>query len=556
MDNYNIVAALFEKAASQPDTLAIAIPTEPGKPLPDGPIPYREISFRELAYETNAISQGLLKSGFQPGDRVVLMVPPGLEFFTLSFAFLQAGIIPVLIDPGIGIKSLKACIGESEPVGFIGITKAHVARVLLGWGRASIRRKVTVGKRLFWGGKHLKDIRNLGETSATPSYFQPKPDDLAAILFTSGSTGLSKGVMYTHGNFRQQVEVIRDTFGIEPGEIDLPTFPPFALFNPTVGMSTILPDMDPTKPAQVDPVRITRAIEQFGVTNMFGSPALIDRVGRYVETHQVKAPTLRRVLSAGAPVPAKAMRRFAQLLEAPTQIFTPYGATEAMPIAKIGSDQLLRDDVQARTANGAGICLGKPVASVDLKVIRISDDPIGQWSDELLVEQGEIGEIVVKGKHVTHAYFHRDSATQLAKIRDGEGFWHRMGDLGYLDEVGDLWFCGRKAHRVKLEDKELYSVPCEYIFNQHPQVYRTALVGVHQQAVLCVEVDQEATQPDPEKIKRELLELAGAHEMTQDIRTILFHPSFPVDIRHNAKIFREKLKVWAEGKLEGDRGNK
>ena len=149
MESFNIVSAIFEMAASQPDTLAIALPAKPGKPLPkSGPIAYHEISFKKLASETNGISQGLLATGFSPGDRVLLMVPPGLEFFTLSFAFLQSGIIPVLIDPGIGIKKLKLCIDEVKPVGFIGITKAHVARVALGWGRSTIKKKVTIGPRI------------------------------------------------------------------------------------------------------------------------------------------------------------------------------------------------------------------------------------------------------------------------------------------------------------------------------------------------------------------------------------------------------------------------
>lgn len=546
METFNIVSAIFEMAASQPDTLAIALPAAPGNPLPkSGPIPYHEISFKKLASETDCISRGLLATGFKPGDRVVLMVPPGLEFFTLSFAFLQSGIIPVLIDPGIGIKKLKKCIGEVEPVGFIGITKAHVARVLLGWGKSTIKKKVTIGQRLFWGGGNFKKIKETGHTDAPARIFEAKPDDLAAILFTSGSTGVPKGVMYTHSNFHHQVKMIRQTFGMSPGEIDLPTFPPFAFFNPAAGLSTVIPDMDPTRPAHVDPERIIRALEQFKVTNMFGSPALIDRVGRYVEANNIKIPTLKRVISAGAPVPAKSLRRFSPMLNPGTQIFTPYGATEAMPVACIGSHHILKNEVQQRTESGGGICIGKPVENLEVRVIRISDEPIEVWSDELEVGVGEVGEIVVKGRNVTRAYFNRDADTKLAKIMEDKNFWHRMGDLGYKDSEGNLWFCGRKSHRVKLADKELYSVQCESIFNKHPQVHRTALVGVGNTAVLCVEIDKDIAKPNKEQIKKELLEWAAGNELTKDIWTILFHPSFPVDIRHNAKIFREKLAIWA-----------
>lgn len=546
MDAYNLASALFKMAASQPDTLAIAIPVAPGKPLPKrGPIPYKKISYKAFAEETNRISCGLLASGFKPGDRVVLMVPPGFEFLTLSFAFLQSGIIPVLIDPGIGIKNLKKCINEAEPVGFVGISKAHIARVLLGWGKSTIKKKITIGPRLFWGGQRLKKLKETSHSDDAIKCFDAQPDDLSAIFFTSGSTGVPKGVMCTHGNMHHQVEMIRRAYNMQPGEIDLPTFPPFALFNPTFGMSTIIPDMDPTRPANVDPERIIRVLQQFEVTSMFGSPALIDRVGRYGEANYVKLPSLKRVLSAGAPVPAKALKRFSTMLNPDTQIFTPYGATESMPVASIGSHHILQDAVQQRAGSGGGICIGKPVGDLEVRVISITDEPIADWSDELELSIGTIGEIVVKGKNVTRAYFNRDTATRLAKINDNDSFWHRMGDLGYKDSAGNFWFCGRKAHRVKLAGKELYSVQCESIFNKHLLVYRTALVGLGDKAVLCVEVDKEAVRPNLKQIKKELLQWAAGNELTKDIHTILFHPSFPVDIRHNAKIFREKLAIWA-----------
>ncbi|MEP7279696.1 MAG: fatty acid CoA ligase family protein [Bacteroidota bacterium] len=550
MTSYNLAYALYEMAAKQPDKMAIALPSAPGKPIPKkGSILYRIISFKSLANDTNCISQGLLAFGFKRGDRVILMVQPGLEFFTLCFALLQSGIIPVLIDPGIGIKYLKKCINESEPVGFIGIPKAHVARVVFGWGKKTIKKKITVGQKLFWGGGLFRNIKNASKPDTPPVWFDAKADDLAAILFTSGSTGVPKGVMYTHGNFYSQVDIIRNTFDVRSGETDLPTFAPFALFNPAAGMSTVIPDMDPTRPANVDPERIIRVIQQFEVTSMFGSPALIDRVGRYGLANNIKLPTLKRVFSAGAPVPAKVLKRFSTMLNDSIPIFTPYGATEAMPVASISSHQILKEDIQERTNNGGGICIGKPVEGVQIKIIRIADEPIEIWSPDLEVSVEVVGEIVVKGENVTRAYFNNDAATKLAKIKDGDNFWHRMGDLAYKDEDGTLWFCGRKSHRVKLSGKELYSVQCESVFNKHSEVYRTALVGVGKLAVLCVEIDTDTMNPNKEKIREELLEWAKTNELTKDIKTILFHPSFPVDIRHNAKIFRDKVAVWAASQI-------
>jgi acyl-CoA synthetase (AMP-forming)/AMP-acid ligase II len=152
---------------------------------------------------------------------------------------------------------------------------------------------------------------------------------------------------------------------------------------------------------------------------------------------------------------------------------------------------------------------------------------------------------------VTRSYFNRPEATALAKIPDpaAGSFYHRMGDLGYLDRQGRIWFCGRKSHRVVTGRESLYTIPCEAVFNTHPAVFRSALVGVRRttetEPVLCVELEPASRSMAPDQLRTELQALAVKHAHTRDIKTFLIHPAFPVDIRHNAKIFREKLAVWA-----------
>jgi acyl-coenzyme A synthetase/AMP-(fatty) acid ligase len=279
------------------------------------------------------------------------MVKPSLELFALTLALFKLGAVPVMVDPGIGVRRMRRCLAESEPEAFIGVPEAHAARVVLGWARGTARISVTVGRRWFWGGPTLSELAARGRGGEPFAVAETGDDEAAAILFTSGSTGPPKGVVYQHGNFAAQVEAVRGLGTIERGEVDLPTFPLFALFDPALGMSAVIPEMDPTRPGDVDPRRIIEAAEEFGATNMFGSPALLDTVGRYGADHGVKLSTLRRVISAGAPVPAAVMKRFLGMLPQGAEVLTPYGATECLPVACISSREVLAETA-ARTDAG------------------------------------------------------------------------------------------------------------------------------------------------------------------------------------------------------------
>ena len=220
----------------------------------------------------------------------------------------------------------------------------------------------------------------------------------------------------------------------------------------------------------------------------------------------------------------------------------------------LGSAEILAETRHA-TDQGCGVCVGKPVPGLELEIIAISDAVIASWDVDLKLGLDEIGEIVVRGPQVTQSYFNRPESTALGKISasDHKGFYHRMGDLGYRDEQGRIWFCGRKAHRVMTAEATLFTIPCEAIFNTHQKLFRTALVGVgepgQQRPILCVELEKEIGSVDLDLLRQELLALGADHTITSSIKTILFHPAFPVDIRHNAKIFREKLALWAGEKL-------
>lgn len=543
----NVATYLRTMARVQPYTRAVVNPC--GRDS-GGRVTYSHLTFRQLDRESDCLAHGLESAGIKRGVRTILMVKPSLDFFALTFALFKTGAVPVMVDPGMGINRMLNCLSESWAEALIGIPQAHILRVLKSKYFASVKTFITVGKKWFWSGTTLKKVRKVPWTPYKIA--DTKKDETAAILFTTGSTGPAKGVVYTHGVFDAQVKNIKSQFHISPGEIDLPTFPLFALFDPALGMTAIIPDMDPTKPALVDPRKIIEAIVNHGVTNMFASPALLNRVGKHGKEKGIKLPSLKRVISAGAPVTPSNMEQFSSMLVGDAQIHSGYGATEAMPVSSFNSHAIL-NETRALSEKGYGMCVGNPVKGIDAKIIKISDNPIVNWSEDLVVEDGEIGEIVVRGEQVTQSYFERPRDDALGKIPAGGTIWHRMGDLGWQDKNGRIWFCGRKSHRVITKDKILFTVPCEAIFNNHENVFRSALVGIgdknNQTPVICIELESGRKGKSKKQIKSELLGLAKDNVLTESIQLIVFHRAFPVDIRHNSKIFREKLATWAEKKI-------
>ncbi len=507
-----------------------------------------EITFKQLEEESNLISSGLLYHGMKKGDRVLMMVPYGTDFITLTFSLFKAGAIPVLVDPGMGKKNVLHCIKQSEPRGIIATPLAHAIKTLMPSAFKSIQFSVTVGKKWFWKGSTLEKIKKFGQSDYQME--ETQENQAAAVLFTSGSTGPAKGVLYTHGMFEQQTRILREHFGIQQGEKDLPTFPLFGLFSTGMGMTSVIPDMDPTCPAKVKPENIVHPIKTYNITSSFGSPALWETVSRYCEINKVRLTSLKRILIAGAPVSGNLLKRFDSILEPDCKVLTPYGATEALPVTSIERQEIVKE-TWSQSEKGKGTCIGKPVPGAEVRIIKISEEPIQKWEDSLEVPKGQIGEIIVKAPWVTKSYYNREEITRLAKILDGKNFWHRMGDVGKWDERNRLWFCGRKSHRITTDSETHFTIPCEAIFNTHPDVRRSALVGKgsgrNREPVIIIEPENmDRVTKDRKVFIKELLEIAASSPHTCAIKKIFFYPDFPVDVRHNAKICREELAVWVE----------
>ena len=372
-DCVNIASYLSRAARTQPFKRAVVCPSGRDR---RGRVAYAHLTFQQLDQASDRLAHGLQNAGIGRGDRTILMVRPSLDFFEIIFAMFKVGAVPVVVDPGMGIRRMLECYRSTRPLAMIGIPPAHAVRTLFSKYFQTVRIRVTVGRRWFWGGLTLKKIQAAAWKPFDVA--QTHRDEPAAILFTTGSTGPAKGVIYTHGNFDAQLKQIADHLNFEPDEIDLSTFPLFALFYPALGVTAVVPDMDPTRPAHADPKRLIEAILDQGVTNMFASPALLDRLGSYGRGHGIKLPPLKRVISAGAPVQARTIELFQPLLPEGADIHTPYGATEAVPIASICGTEIL-SETRHLTDKGYGICIGRPINDIPIRIIAINDDPILSW---------------------------------------------------------------------------------------------------------------------------------------------------------------------------------
>lgn len=544
----NIAKRLNDLAKKYPDKTAVMFPHFDHK---KNSYQYSSLTFRDLDILSNQYANQLKALGFKPGDLTLLFLRPSLEFSAMTFAIFKAGIIPVFIDPGMGKKNLLKCIKEVKPIGLIAEKEVHLLSLLFRSNFKSVKLRVTTkGKFPFFKNTlTLKSMRN--ERILSAKIEEVAPEQTAAILFTSGGTGTPKGVVYTHQIFNEQTDILKNLFQLTPDDIDLPGFPLFSMFTISMGMKSVIPDMDPSKPAQCNPKKIVQNILDQRPTFVAGSPSIWDRVADYCMKESITLPSVKYVVMFGAPVSLNIHRKFKNILPHGTT-YTPYGATESLPVSNISGEYILKNTAKLTEA-GKGTCIGKPISTIELKIIEVSENSIANIKDAKILPPFSPGEIIVKGKVVTKEYYQLPEKTLEAKIFEDDGsVWHRIGDIGYLDETGELWFLGRKTHRVITETETMYPIPCEAIFNLHPEVKRSALVGLglppkQTPAIVIERKDGEYLQGKERSIfESELLTLSKKFKHTERINKIYISKEFPVDVRHNIKIDRLKLKEEIE----------
>jgi len=510
---------------------------------------YNTLTFLELENLSNIYANGLQECGFKKGDKTLLFIRPSLDFHAIVFALFKLGVIPILIDPGMGRKNLLDAISKSKPIGLIAEPEVHLLSLFFRDKFKSI--KIKVSSKYIPLSKAIT-ISSLKKSTSNYLCEDMDKDELAAILFTSGGTGAPKGVEYTHNIFSKQTEILEDLFKLNINDIDLPGFPLFSLFTLCIGMTSCIPNMDPSKPAKANPKKLVENINHYKCTFIAGSPAIWENVANYCIANNLKLPSVKYVVMFGAPVSVSLHKTFINILPKGTT-YTPYGATESLPIANI-SGKIILNETASLTEQGKGTCVGKAVLGTDIKVIKISDNKISNINEIEELKELDIGEIIVQGDVVTKSYFNLIKETEISKIYDIENnkVWHRVGDLGYLDNQKRLWFCGRKSHRISINNKLNCSINFESIINTHQDVEKSAMInyGTKDAPKVGIAVILKSTSKNKENIKKNILDFALKNDLTKDLNNVFFCKKFPVDIRHNIKIDRLKLgKLASQGNL-------
>jgi len=526
---------------------------DPGPAVLDMAGAGRTVSWRLLARQVRRIAAGLHGLGVRRGDRVSLLVQPGPTLTALVYACLRIGAVVVVADAGLGARGLTRAQRGAQPDWVVGQAKGLAAARALGWPGVRIAADPLPrsAQRALGVAHLLLDVAEAGRDEVLPP--EPAAADEAAILYTSGSTGPAKGVVYTHRQLSALRDVLGAHFAVGPDSGLVTGFAPFALLGPALGTRSVTPDMDVSAPRTLTARAVADAVRASDAGIVFLSPAAILNV---VATADDLGPDdraalgrVRTFLSTGAPISAELLGSAAELMPA-ADAHTPYGMTECLLVTDITLDGIRA----AADAPDAGVCVGQPVGPG--RVLLSALDAGGVAAGAPDAAPGVLGEVLVSAPHLKQRY-DRLWLTDRAAERDvPEGRWHRTGDVGHLDAEGRLWIEGRLAHVLVTPDGPLAPVGPEQHVERVPGVRRAAVVGVGpagvQQAVAVVEPPPGLAPRRPGLAPAPLAAAVRAASPVP-LAAVLVIPRMPTDVRHNSKIDRTRLAAWASRVLAGGR---
>jgi acyl-coenzyme A synthetase/AMP-(fatty) acid ligase len=546
--------AALDDLADSDDTALIEM-------APGAGAPPRVVSWRLLARRVRELAVGFADLGMRPGDRVSLLVTPGADLTAVLYACVRIGAVVVVADAGLGIQGLTRAVRGARPDWIVGALPGLTASRALDWpGRRISTMRLGAPAALALGVEQsLAAVSERGAdllASGTGIPAAPAPADDAAVLFTSGSTGPAKGVVYTHAQLAGVRDVLAAQYGVGVGTGLVAGFAPFALLGPALGARSVTPDMDVTAPRTLTARALAAAVAAAAGTVVFLSPAALANVvatsGALTADDHAALDRVTLFLSAGAPVPEPLLTEAAALLPNATA-HTPYGMTEGLLMTDIDLDGI-RD---AATTGQEGVCVGTPAAGVTIRISALDD--LGRATGAPDVVPGVTGEIVVTAPHLRDHYDKLWRTNRAATRSTGPGRWHRTADVGHLDEEGRLWVEGRLPHVVITTTGVVTPVGPEQRAERVRQVRRAAIVGVgpagEQQLVAVVETVAPTMRPglaDP-SLTRAIREAVADATPSVTLAAVFAVPSLPTDIRHNSKIDRTRLADWASRMLAGGR---
>lgn len=513
---------------------------------------YRRYTYAQLSADAESVAVGLRDNGIHEGTRTVFMAPPSYEAAVVGIALTRVGATLLWIDPSVGYRNVAERLRRVAPEAFVGVPLALAGRTVFGWGPRFLRRTIVVNG-WFPGALTVASLKR--PVAHPPAPPQVTPETPSHILYTTGSTGPAKPAVYLHRNFcavyRTAHHGWRFADDPEPA-VDLAAFPAFLFIGLSAGGTIVVPPIDFIRqgPADVDPQAIIEVINDTGVKTFFASPALLERVAKHAQSKGLTMPTLKRVVGGGAPVFAPLIRTLLPVMAPHGEVWGNYGATEALPSTEMGSTEFLAE-TNAATEQGAGICVGRPFPGITVRVVEVTDGPLPRLEDARPCAAGEVGELLVSGPNISPFYFNDPSSTEKNKSYDANGqVWHRLGDGGHIDAEGRIWVAGRTNQRLRTAEGPLFPMHVEAIFDAHPLVRRSGLVGVDDggfdRPVICIETWEPLSAQAQRALADELFARAAQYPRSARVRHLLFKDTLFVDPRHNAKIERHALARWAQ----------
>ncbi len=520
--NSNLVSMLADFVKKTPDKPVLFY-----KELVKGKLTDRILTYRDLDNKSSLFARHFSGLGLKAGDNVVVMVPVSSELYITLLGLFKIGCAAVIIEPGFGLKAMNNCCSLTEPKGFIGISKAFILTILSKTFR-SIEVKSILGSSVIAPFTlKLNSIINSGV--ADYSIYNAGDDHDAIITFTSGSTGVPKGIRRTHGFLKTQMMVLSKELDFEKGDVEMTNLPVVVLNNMANGIATVLPYFKDYTLKSMDTKIIHSQIESCKVNRLTGSPFFVDKI--FAKDDPV-LKKIKKVFTGGGLVEGKTAINIGRYSEAVLKII--YGSTESEPIA------VLRYENNDEMIDLGGV--GKPVESIEVLVIKVTGgrlDFIKEDKDQLILPANKIGEIIVKGCHVNRGYYKNEDAVLENKIIDkNNGLYHRTGDTGYFDDTGRLWITGRVSNLVYSDNEPVDLNKIEKSLKKCLYIKKAAVVSFeNNRVVVFVEKIQQCKN---DVIISELESILKG--MKIDPYCIRIIKRIPLDKRHNTKIDYKRLK--------------